>query len=188
MQLKHECGIFYLYWMKKILFLLFLISISCGTNTKENTNHTNTDSTSFETSLADKEDRRNPDREEIEEAELASRAKEEESIYTEMGVYDGSYTLSTESENAYGNLALQYLGNKTFKFSLRLTVPDMCEGMIEDTAYVDRTQHAFYRTNTCVLHFELLGQNIEISAEDSCDKMKGDCSFSGVYQSVAEPI
>jgi hypothetical protein len=69
---------------------------------------------------------------------------------------------------------------------LILTVSDVCKGVVKDTAYVDRTQHAFYRGDKCMLHFELNGQNIEITAEDGCDKMKGECSFTGVYQSVSQ--
>lgn len=124
---------------------------------------------------------------ESEEDELARRAREDEETYSQMGAYDGSYSLYTESEGADGMLTLKYLGDKTFKFSLKLIVADVCEGIVEDTAYADRTQHAFHRTDKCMLHFELNGQNIEITAEDGCDKMKGDCSFTGVYQSVAEP-
>jgi hypothetical protein len=161
----------------RLLLLLLLVAVSCGKKAATKTLiDAEADSViESETSTV----------EESENVELARRAKEDEAIYNEMNVYDGEYMLYTESEGADGNLTLKYLGDKVSKFSLKLTVPDMCDGVIEDTAYVDRTQHAFYRSDKCLLHFELLGQNIEITAEDGCDKMKGDCSFSGVYQSVA---
>ena len=121
---------------------------------------------------------------ESEEEELARRHSEDEKVFSEMNVYDGTYKLYTESEGAAGTLVLQYLGDKTLKFSLRLSVADVCEGIIEDTAYIDRTQHAFLARQGCNLHFELLGQNIEISEPEGCNRMKGDCTFAGTYQAV----
>jgi hypothetical protein len=119
-----------------------------------------------------------------EQDQLVKIAQEEEAVYNELTVYNGNYLLYTESEGAEGTLALEYLGNKVFKFSLQIVVPGVCEGIIQDTAYVDRTQHAFYSSASCMLHFELLGQQVEVISDGGCDNIKGDCSLSGVYQSI----
>jgi len=176
---KIRKGYFTFINMKNLPFVILLVVAGCSSKTSSESTSENADSllenaTKMDSSIS-------------EDDELTLRAKEEEAVYNGMGAYDGTYALFTESEGATGTLSMQYLDNRTFKFSLQLIVADMCNGIVEDTAYVDRTQHAFYRTNGCMLHFELQGQNIEITAEDGCDKMKGDCSFSGVYQSVADP-
>jgi hypothetical protein len=171
--------------MKKVclLFLVACVNGSCSTKTPSDTLVETADSISVvDSTLASHDEARV----ETEVEEFERRAKEEAAIYNEMSVYDGEYVLSTESEGADGRLRLRYLGNKIFTFSLKVAVPDICEGIVEDTAYVDRTQHAFYRSPQCLINFELQGQTIEITAEEGCSKMKGACSFSGVYQYSTE--
>lgn len=117
------------------------------------------------------------------EAEETQRLEEEASGWeNDLDAYNGRYILYTESEGAEGSLTLKYLGNKEFKFSLRMDVLDLCEGELEGTALVDRSQHAFYPSDNCLIHFNLFGQNIEIEEPAGCNAMKGDCSFTGTYQ------
>jgi hypothetical protein len=122
--------------------------------------------------------------EETEAEEMERLQSEEQHVFDDLGAYDGMYNLYTESENAEGTLQMKYLGDRTFKFVLRLSVDDLCEGIVQDTAFVDRTQHALFATDHCLLHFNLLGENIEIVEPDGCDQMEGDCTFSGVYEYV----
>ena len=120
---------------------------------------------------------------ETENQELAQRQAENDKAFSEMGKYDGEYKLFTESDAADGALVLKYLGDQKFKVSLKLSVPNVCNGVIEDTAIVDRTQHAFFAGKECMLHFELLDREIEINEPEGCvTYMNGDCSFAGTYK------
>ncbi|MDX2047454.1 MAG: hypothetical protein SFU87_11755 [Chitinophagaceae bacterium] len=108
----------------------------------------------------------------------ASITEEDKALYA----YSGEYELQTESEGAEGRLFFEYTGGRTFKFTLTLTAPDICKGHIEGVALVDRSQHAFLPDKQCFLHFNLEDKAIEVVQEDKCDKMNGECIFSGLYK------
>ena len=126
---------------------------------------------------------------EEEEAERLLREQQEEDdrVYSELGMYDGTYDLSTESEGAAGIVELRYNKDKTFDFIIRLTVPGTCDGEVIGQITMDRTQHGFYADKGCFLHFNFMGLwaepglIVEVEQEENCDKMKGECIFSGTY-------
>lgn len=126
--------------------------------------------------------------EEQENERLAKeRAAEEEQAFRELGSYNGNYKLYTESEGADGKLELNYKGDKIFSFRLNLQVPDLCQGDVEGEILMDRTQHGLFQQDSCLLHFNFMGNwgdrgfIVEIEQPDRCNLMKGDCIFTGKY-------
>jgi len=121
---------------------------------------------------------------------MKARHEEDEKAYNQLGIYSGEYTLSTESEGAVGKLKLIYEGERVFSFELSLEVPDVCSGIIKDKFVMDRTQHGFYDTDDCLLHFNLNGYNgskgfiVEIEQPGSCSHLSEDCIFSGTYTTL----
>jgi hypothetical protein len=141
-------------------------------------------------SLAVNVDSASGPQEETEEEEmeriLRERQEEDEKAYAELGMYNGTYQLQTESEGATGTLNLSYSSDRIFNFKLELSVVDFCKGLIEGEVTMDRTQHGFYNTEGCYLHFNFLGSwgsnlIVEIEQDGSCTHMEGDCIFGGTY-------
>ena len=64
---------------------------------------------------------------------------------------------------------------------------DICKGNIEGEVFMDGTQHRLYSNGNCNIHFNFEGSNaetglvIELDQVENCDKMKGECIFSGKY-------
>jgi hypothetical protein len=110
---------------------------------------------------------------------------EESEDFANLNTYDGEYMLYTEADME-ATLSMRYLGDRNFKFVLHLINFGVCEGTLEDTAFVDQTQHALYASDGCLLHFNLLGDNIEVIQPEGCEAMVGDCTFSGTYGYVLE--
>ncbi|MEW5846143.1 MAG: hypothetical protein AB1777_07730 [Bacteroidota bacterium] len=125
---------------------------------------------------------------EQEEAErlLKERAAEEEKVYSELGIYNGVYTIITESEGVTSSLELKYNNDKTFDFKWFLLAGDFCEAKYEGKILMDQTQHGFFAGDGCTIHFNFMGnwgegEIIEIDHEGNCKDMKGDCNFAGKY-------
>ena len=168
--------------MKKLSLFLFIILINCspsGKNTEESKA-----GQAVDTAVASKP----MEETEEEEAERIAKEKfeEDEKAFLELNSYDGQYILNTESEGAEGTLELKYNGERAFHFKLMLKALDICDGMIEDEFFMDRTQHGMYHTDGCSLHFNFMGSYadgtiVEIEQDGQCDRMKGDCIFTGKY-------
>lgn len=118
---------------------------------------------------------------------MKQRQEEDEKAYSELDTYDGAYTLVTESEGAIGKLKIKYKGERVFSFELSLDVSDVCSGIIKDEFVMDRTQHGFYNTDDCALHFNLNGYSadngyiVEVAQPGMCTHLSEDCIFSGTY-------
>lgn len=129
--------------------------------------------------------------EETEEEEserlLRERAAEDEEAYKYLSTYDGTYTLFTESEGAEGKLELKYNNDRVFDFKLELKALDICQGSASGQVVMDRTQHGFFQTDGCMLHFNFMGNwgdsgmVVEIEQPEACSLMKGECIFTGKY-------
>jgi hypothetical protein len=159
------------YW----LLLLVLLTNACGK--KESTISETTDSTSASKEPMVTEGTGDRDSEDI----LRERNNEEEKVYSQLGKYDGVYSIHTESEGVSASLKLEYKGDRVFSFELSLEVADVCSGYIQDKFTMDRTQHGFYDHEGCLLHFNLLETEVEIDEPAGCSFMKGECTFSSTW-------
>lgn len=128
----------------------------------------------------------------VSSAELSSvdsvRISEQEydEIDEELELYTGQFEWQPEGgAEGGGRLTLQYNGNREFSFSLSTSLYE-CSASVEGTLYADRSQHAFYQSEQCFLHFNfLLGNTVEI-IEDVCEQHPKECAFEGDYTRVAE--
>jgi hypothetical protein len=165
------------HFLREISFWLMLVLLAfainaCFSPSKEKPS--NTDETTFET--------------EEEEMDRLGREKEkeEEKVYGELGMYNGTYTIKTESEAVEASLDLKYNGDKTFSFTWFFAAADLCEAKYSGLILMDQTQHGFYNDNECTLHFNFMGSwggslVVEIDHNEVCPGMKGECIFSGTY-------
>lgn len=169
------------------MILVFLVSCT-NTKTKESDHSTVGDSVIESTTsplAASKEETEEEETERISK----ERFEEDQKAFSELGSYDGKYTLLTESDGATGTLELKYSGERLFAFTLSLNVAEQCDGIVEAELVMDRTQHGFYQGGSCYLHFNFMGSYadgtiVEIEQPDKCEEMKGDCIFSGTYQKI----
>ncbi len=174
----------------RAFFALFAICLISGCSTNRGSDN---ESNSQEDSIALQNDSiqvvNRVEETEQEEADrlMRERSLEDEKAFAELGVYDGKYLLSTESEGADGSLELKYNGEKVFTFKLALNVPDVCKGLVEGEVFMDRTQHGLYQQDNCLLHFNFMGNwadsgyVVEIEQPEKCGQMEGDCAFGGKY-------
>lgn len=117
---------------------------------------------------------------------LIEKQAEEEKTYNELNLYDGKYSIYSESEGVVATLEVKYNNDKTFNFTWDFYVTDICSAKYEGMIQMDRTQHGFFNENGCTLHFNFMGswpegEVIEIEIEGDCDKLLGDCEFNGKY-------
>lgn len=171
--------------IRRLTFALSLFVLGCTSSSK---NQEHEPSSVSPDSIRTKDSVRDDETEEEEsERLLRERAIEDEKAFAELNVYDGKYSLSTESEGAEGSLQLTYEGNKSFSFKLDLTVVDICKGSIDGKIFMDRTQHGLFQQDSCLLHFNFMGSwgdsgfIVEIEQPDPCNLMNGDCIFTGKY-------
>lgn len=134
-------------------------------------------------------------KEETEEEEtdriFRQRHNEDSVAYTELGMYDGTYLIYTESDGVNATLKLHYNGDQTFKYEWSFEVVSEeanCKGIRKGILAMDRTQHGFDRSENCVIHFNFNGYwdngyVVEIDFEDQtkCPDLIGECTFSGTY-------
>jgi hypothetical protein len=142
--------------MKKSLLLLLLISACSGAVKKAEQKEPIVDSLKMATDV-DKE---------IDEA---------------LAVYSGQFEWQPEGgAEGGGSLSLRYDGNREFTFSLSTSLNE-CGANLEGKLFADRSQHAAYQSEGCLIHFNFLaGDTIEI-IEERCDKHAKECGFAGDY-------
>jgi hypothetical protein len=121
---------------------------------------------------------------------LQERHLEDEKSFSELDVYDGNYTLYTESEGVNATLRLKYNGDKTFQFNWEFLVADQCSARASGFIQMDRTQHGFYQGKEGFAHVNFMGSGqmgmmVELEWEKRPNGAKGDCNFSGTYTSGA---
>jgi hypothetical protein len=114
------------------------------------------------------------------------RLEEDEKVYGELGIYNGTYGIITESEGVYATLEVEYNNDKTFTFTWLFTAADTCEAKYSGLFFMDQTQHGFYVDGECTLHFNFMGNwgdgdIIEIEYDGRCEGLKGECIFIGKY-------
>jgi len=119
---------------------------------------------------------------------LQNRQAEDDSAYTALRFHSGNYVLYTESEGVDATLQLLYNGDKTFHFVWKFDAPAAgCSGQVKGMLLMDRTQHGFYHSDGCMIHFEFRGlwdghYLVDLTVDESgCALMTGDCIFSGTY-------
>jgi hypothetical protein len=126
------------------------------------------------------------------EDELKKRQLEDDKIYSELILYNGTYERHTESDGVNSSLILTYNNDKTFNYSWDFEVVNgeaICKANRKGIIKMDRTQHGFDNIGDCFIHFNFNGywngnMVIEIEFEDQqkCRFIKGqECTYSGVY-------
>ena len=117
----------------------------------------------------------------VDSVELDETIDTDSEIDEELALYSGQFEWYPEGgAEGGGSLSLEYRGNREFSFSLSTSLNE-CSASLEGTLYADRSQHAFYQSDECFLHFNfLLGNTIEI-IEDSCREHPNECGFEGDY-------
>lgn len=131
---------------------------------------------------------------ELEESEriFKQRHTEDSIAYSELSVYNGTYTIQTESDGVNAKLVLHYNNDKTFNYTWSFEVASEevnCKANKKGILMMDRTQHGFDRIGECLIHFNFNGSwsegmVVEIDFEDQkkCNFIKGnDCTYSGTY-------
>lgn len=161
-----------------IVILLFTVQlqllVGCNAASEKNANSEKDSSIKYETE-AEEESRL-----------LIEKQAEDEKAFNELNLYDGEYSIYSESEEVVATLEIKYNNDKTFNFHWNFNVSDLCSAKYEGIIQMDRTQHGFFNENGCTLHFNFMGswnegEVIEIEIEGDCNNLFGDCEFSGKY-------
>ncbi len=130
---------------------------------------------------------------EAEESEriFKQRHIEDSVAFTQLGTYDGTYSIKTESEGVNATLTLHYNGDQTFNYEWSFDVAGeeaSCKAKRKGIVAMDRTQHGLDSDGNCTMHFNFNGlwndgYVIEIDFEDQakCSDLIGQCTFSGTY-------
>lgn len=178
--------------MKRIFVLIIIINhiFSCSVD-KDKSVKTESMTMNSEQDASERKETADLSEEELLEIELKNRAKDDSIAFESLDVYNGKYSVMTESEGVNAYLTLKYIGNKTFRFSWDFKVANegaKCNGNIDGEIMMDKTQHGIFVCNNSIIHFNFNGtwngnEVVEIIFEEpnKCKKISGECNFSGTY-------
>ena len=113
-------------------------------------------------------------------------AIKDKAMNDELRIYNGQFEWHPEGAvEGSGSLSLKYNENREFNFSLSTSINE-CGANLEGILFADRSQHAFYKSDSCFIHFNFLnGDTVEI-IEEKCTSHRGECGFAGDYVRAKE--